>query len=116
MASLTPCRLVDLIDVTQACEDANSKLFEVVTVADVDVGVNELGKVKLVLRANKQCWRASFLAKTNWQLQQYSAIKSNFNTNCFHVSIFAQEKDRDCLSLSEVLIPLFLGSYPIIYH
>ena len=33
--SLTPYRLVDLIDVTQACEDANSKLFEV-TVADVD--------------------------------------------------------------------------------
>ena len=33
--SLTPYHLVDLIDVTQACEDANSKLFEV-TVADVD--------------------------------------------------------------------------------
>ena len=33
--SLTPYRLVDLIDVTQAYEDANSKLFEV-TVADVD--------------------------------------------------------------------------------
>ena len=28
--------LVDLIDVTLACEDANSKLVEVVTVADVD--------------------------------------------------------------------------------
>ena len=27
---------VDLIDVTFACEDANSKLFDVVTVADVD--------------------------------------------------------------------------------
>ena len=34
--SLTPCRLVDLIDVTLACKDANSKLVEVVTVADVD--------------------------------------------------------------------------------
>ena len=33
--SLTDCRL-DLIDVTLACEDANSKLVEVVTVADVD--------------------------------------------------------------------------------
>ena len=33
--SLTPWRLVDLIDVTLACEDANSKL-DVVTVADVD--------------------------------------------------------------------------------
>ena len=34
--SLTPKRLVNLIDVTLACEDANSKLVEVVTVADVD--------------------------------------------------------------------------------
>ena len=32
---LTPWRLVDLIDVNLACEDANSKV-EVVTVADVD--------------------------------------------------------------------------------
>ena len=32
--SVTPCRLVDLIDVTLTCVDANSKLFEVV--ADVD--------------------------------------------------------------------------------
>ena len=36
MASLTlPC-LVNLIDVTLACEDANSKLIEVFAVADVD--------------------------------------------------------------------------------
>ena len=34
--SLTDCRLVNLIDVTLACEDANSKLVEVVTVAPVD--------------------------------------------------------------------------------
>ena len=34
--SLTPSCLVNLIDVTLACEDANSKLVEVVTVADVD--------------------------------------------------------------------------------
>ena len=34
--SLTDCRLVNLIDVTLACEDANSKLVEVVTIADVD--------------------------------------------------------------------------------
>ena len=33
---LTPCCLVDLIDVTLACEDANLKLIEVVTVAHVD--------------------------------------------------------------------------------
>ena len=30
------CYLVDLVDVTLSCEDANSKLVEVVTVADVD--------------------------------------------------------------------------------
>ena len=38
--SLTPllpnCRLVNLIDVTLACEDGNSKLVEVVAVAVVD--------------------------------------------------------------------------------
>ena len=34
--SLTPSCLVNLIDVTLACEDANSKLVDVVTVADVD--------------------------------------------------------------------------------
>ena len=33
---LTPSCLVNLIDVTLACEDANSKLVEVVAVADVD--------------------------------------------------------------------------------
>ena len=34
--SLTDCRLVKLTDVTLACEDANSKLIDVVTVADDD--------------------------------------------------------------------------------
>ena len=34
--SLTDSCLVNLIEVTLACEDANSKLVEVVTVADVD--------------------------------------------------------------------------------
>ena len=34
--SLTNSRLVNLIDVTLACEDGNSKLVEVVTVVDVD--------------------------------------------------------------------------------
>ena len=52
--SLTHSRLVYLIDVTLACEDANSKLVEVVTVADVDdedrVG-NRFGhKAKLLFR------------------------------------------------------------------
>ena len=34
--SLTNSCLVNLIDVTLACEDANSKLVEVVTIANVD--------------------------------------------------------------------------------
>ena len=34
--SFTDSCLVNLIDVTLACEDDNSKLVEVVTVADVD--------------------------------------------------------------------------------
>ena len=34
--SLTHCRLVNLIDVTLACEDAHSKPFDEVTVADVN--------------------------------------------------------------------------------
>ena len=34
--SLTNSRLVNLIDVTLACKDANSNLVEVVNVADVD--------------------------------------------------------------------------------
>ena len=36
LTSLTDCRLVNLIDVTLACEDGNSKLVEVVTVVEVD--------------------------------------------------------------------------------
>jgi len=35
--SLTDSCLVNLIDVTLACEDANSKLVDVVTVADEDL-------------------------------------------------------------------------------
>ena len=34
--SLTHSCLVNLIDVTLACEDGNSKLVEVVTVVDID--------------------------------------------------------------------------------
>ena len=38
--SLTHCCLINLIDVTLACKNANSKLVEVVTVADVDAEDN----------------------------------------------------------------------------
>ena len=40
--SLTNSCLVNLIDVTLACEDANSKLVEVVSVAEDHVGNNLL--------------------------------------------------------------------------
>ena len=47
--SLTNCRLVNLIDLTLACEDAYSKLVEVVTVADVS-DEDRVGKLtKLIL-------------------------------------------------------------------
>ena len=66
--SQTNSCLVNLIDVTLACEDANSKLVEVVTVADVDADDNvgnsllqfwELTfghKAKLLFRLLAQGW------------------------------------------------------------
>ena len=51
--SLTHCRLVNLIDVTLACEDANSELVEVVTVADVSHD-DRVGNSLL------QIWKLSF--------------------------------------------------------
>ena len=43
--SLTHCCLVNLIDVTLACKDANSKLVEVVTVDDEDCVGNSLSQI-----------------------------------------------------------------------
>ena len=51
--SLTHSCLVNLISVTLACEDANSKLIEVVTVADVDAE-NHVGNNLL------QIWELTF--------------------------------------------------------
>ena len=51
--SLTHSRLVNLIDVTLACEDANSKLVEAVTVA----GVSEEDRVGNSLL---QIWKLRF--------------------------------------------------------
>ena len=55
--SLTHSCLVNLIDVTLACEDANSKLVDVVTVADenrVRVGNNllQISKLRFGQKAN----------------------------------------------------------------
>ena len=51
--SLTDSCLVNLIDVTLACEEANSKLVEVVTVADVS-GEDRVGNSLL------QIWKLRF--------------------------------------------------------
>ena len=51
--SLTDSCLVNLIDVTLACEDANLKLVEVVTVADVD-------DVDCVENSLLQIWKLRF--------------------------------------------------------
>ena len=54
---LTNCRLVNLIDVTLACEDAYSKLVEVLTVADVS-NEDRVGNSLL------QIWNLRFCHKT----------------------------------------------------
>ena len=51
--SFTDSCLVNLIDVTLACEDANLKLVEVVTVADID-DVDRVGNSLL------QIWKLRF--------------------------------------------------------
>ena len=57
--SLTDSHLVNLTDVTLACEDGNSKLVEVVTVVDVDdekrVGNSLLQIWKLKLKKVNFC-------------------------------------------------------------
>ena len=53
--SLTDSCLVNLIDVTLACEDANSKLVDVATIADEDcVGNNllQISKLRFGQKAN----------------------------------------------------------------
>ena len=57
--SLPNCRLVNLIDVTLACEDGNSKLVEVVTVVDVD-DEDRVGNSLL------QIWKLRFGQKANF--------------------------------------------------
>ena len=56
--SLTNSCLVDLIDVTLACKDANSKFVEVVIVADVD-DEDRVGNSLL------QIWKMRFGAELN---------------------------------------------------
>ena len=60
--SLTDCRLVNLIDVTLACEDAYSKLVAIVTVADVD-SEDHVGNILL------QIWELMFGPKAKLRIQ-----------------------------------------------
>ena len=55
--SLTHCRLVNLIDVTPTCEDAYSKLVEVV----IDAGVDDQDRVGNSLM---QIWKLRFGLKS----------------------------------------------------
>ena len=57
--SLTPSCLVNLIDVTLACEDVNSMLVEVFKVADVDAK-------KRVDDSLVQTWKMKFSHKINF--------------------------------------------------
>ena len=56
--TLTLCCLIYIIDATLACEDANSKLVEIVTVADVDAE-------KCVDDSLVQIWKVKFGNKVN---------------------------------------------------
>ena len=51
--------IVNLIDVTLACEDGNSKLVEVVTVVDVDAE-------KCVDKSLVQIWKVKFCHRVNF--------------------------------------------------
>ena len=69
--SQTDSCLVNLIDVTLACEDANSKLVEVDTVADVD-DENRVGNSLL------QIWKLRFgnKAKLLFRLSAQGLVRS----------------------------------------
>ena len=69
---LTNCCLVDLIDMTLACEDANSKLVDVVTFADVDAEDN-VGNSLL------QIWKLRFghKAKLLFKLSAQGLVRSS---------------------------------------
>ena len=57
--SLTDCRLINLIAVTLACEDDNSKLVEIVTVTHVD-------DEKRVDNSLVQIWKVKFVHKVKF--------------------------------------------------
>ena len=82
--SLTHCRLVNLIDVTLACENAFSKLVEVVTVAHVDAK-DHVGNSLLLI------WELTFGPKAKllfrvWAQGLVKLLKLNFSQD-FEVGV-----------------------------
>ena len=76
---LTDCRLVSLIDVTLACENAYSKLVEVVTVADIS-DEDRVGNILL------QIWKLTFGIKAKllfrlWAQGLVKILKLKFRQN-----------------------------------
>ena len=65
--SLTNCRLVNLIDVTLACEDDNSKLVQVVTVIEVDYE-------KRVDNSLVQIWKVKFGFKVKFLFRLWRQV------------------------------------------
>ena len=77
--SLTDCRLVNLIDVTLACEDANSKLVDVVTIADDDRVGNNLSQI----------WTLRFGQKAKLLFRHCNALSTRFGQD-FEVEVQAR--------------------------
>ena len=101
--SQTNCSLVDLIDVTLACEDVNSKLVEVVIVAEVDVekriGNNLLQILDLRL-GHKLNFRSDFEQKVwswFWSLSSGKILKLEFGWY-FAADVFVKVNNQDSTS------------------
>ena len=85
---LTHCRLVNLIDVTLACEDGNSKLVEVVTVVEVD-------DEKRVDNSLVQIWKVNFGHKILWPVRFFVTLwfpTGSINWNLVSRSAFGDVK------------------------
>ena len=75
---MTHCCLVNLIDVTLTCEDTNSKLFDVATVADV-VDEDRVGNSLLQILKLNFC--SDFLHKVWLKLRQDLRLTSFFSAD-----------------------------------
>ena len=116
---LTHSCLVDLIDVTLASEDANSKLVEDVSVADVDF-VDRVGNSLLQIQKLRSVHRAKLLfklcaqglvniLKLNFRQDFWAGVWSVFSSWCF-VEVIKLNHGRDSeASLALVKILNFMS-------